>query len=162
MAEVCRAPSLLASTAIQPAAPARGKVLVASDNPTIQRAVYFALRDNGYKVLMAGEILDAINTIREEQPNLILLDLSFPPDAMNIGGPAYDVVFFIDWARQTPEVKNVPIMIISGSEPSTYKERASAAGVNVYFHKPLQKEALLAAVQLVLGEKKPDGQPGPA
>ena len=52
----------------QPAAPARGKVLVIGDNPTIRRAVYFALRDKDYKVLIAGEILEAISTIRKEQP----------------------------------------------------------------------------------------------
>src|SRR5712671_4253804 len=98
----------------------RGKILVIDDNPIIQRAVYFALRDKGYKVLMAGEVLDAINIIRDEQPNLILLDLSFPPDPMNLGGPFQDGFFFIDWVRRTPEVEKIPIMIISGSDPDTY------------------------------------------
>jgi CheY-like chemotaxis protein len=133
--------------------PVRGKILVIDDNPIIQRAVYFALRDKGYKVLMAGEILDAINIIREEQPSLILLDLSFPPDAMNIGGPLQDGFFFIDWVRRTPEVEKIPIMIISGSEPDTYKDRVAAAGIKVFFHKPLDKEALVAAIEEAIGEK---------
>jgi len=133
----------------------RGKILVIDDNPIIQRAVHFALRDHGYKVLMAGEILDAINIIRAEQPNLIFLDLSFPPDVMNIGGPFQDGFFFIDWVRRTPEVIKIPIMIISGSDPDTYKERVAAAGINVCFHKPLNREELLAAVQQALGEKTP-------
>jgi len=53
-------------------------------------------------------------------------------------------------------------MIISGSEPSTYKERAAAAGVNVCFHKPLDKAAMLAAIQQALAEKKPEEQPDQA
>jgi CheY-like chemotaxis protein len=143
----------------QPAKPMRGKILVIDDNPIIQRAVYFALRDKGYKVLMAGEVLAAINIIREEQPNLILLDLSFPPDAMNIGGPLQDGFFFIDWVRRTPEVEKIPIMIISGSDPETYKERVAGSGVNVCFHKPLNKEALITAVEQAIGDKTSGGQP---
>ena len=140
----------------EPAVPVRGvvrgKVLVIDDNPIIQRAVYFALRDKGYKVLMAGEILDAINIIRDEQPNLILLDLSFPPDPMNIGGPFQDGFFFIDWVRRTPEVARIPIMIISGSDPETYQQRVAVAGINVCFHKPLNKDQLVVAIEKALGE----------
>lgn len=146
----------------QPAAPMRNKILVIDDNPIIQRAVHFALRDHGYKILMCGEVTQALKIIRTDRPDLILLDLSFPADAMNIGGPAQDGFFFIDWVRRTPEVEKIPIMIISGSEPDTYKARAAAAGVNIYFHKPLQKAALLAAVQQALDETKADAQAGDA
>jgi CheY-like chemotaxis protein len=144
---------------IQPAVPLCGKILVLDDNPIIQRAVYFALRDHGYKVLMCGEVTDALKMIRKERPDLIMVDLSFPADAGNIGGPVHDGFFFIDWVRRTPEIEKLPIMIISASEPGTYRERAAAVGVNVCFQKPLNKEALLAAVQQALGEKKSDGQP---
>ncbi len=82
----------------------RGKILVLDDNPIIQRAVYFALRDHGLKVLMAGEVTDALKLMRAEQPNLVLVDLSFPLDTMNIGGPAQDGFFFMDWIRRTPEI----------------------------------------------------------
>jgi CheY-like chemotaxis protein len=139
-------------------APVRGKILVIDDNPIIQRAVYFALRDKGYKVLMAGEVLDAINLIRDEQPNLILLDLSFPPDLTNLGGPLQDGFFFIDWVRRTPEVEKIPIMIVSGSDPETYKHRITFSGIKVFFHKPLDKEALITAIQECL-EKKPADSP---
>ena len=146
----------------EPAAAAHGtvraKILVIDDNPIIQRAVYFALRDKGYKVLMASEVLDAINIIRDEQPNLILLDLSFPPDVMNIGGPLQDGFFFIDWVRRNPEVNKIPIMIISGSDPDTYKSRVAVAGINVCFHKPLVKEALVTAIQQALGENSANGE----
>jgi len=139
---------------------ARAKILVIDDNPIIQRAVYYALRDKGYKVLMAGEVLDAINIIRDEHPDLILLDLSFPPDVMNIGGPLQDGFFFIDWVRRNPEVNKIPIMIISGSDPHTYKERVAVAGINVCFHKPLDKETLAAAIKLALQQNAAGSQPG--
>jgi len=51
------------------------------------------------------------------------------------------------------------IMIISGSEPSTYKERAAAAGISVFLSKPVDKTALAAAVEQVLAKKSAGIQP---
>lgn len=150
---------LLMAMATQSAAPFGGKILVIDDNPIIQRAIYFTLGDQGYEVLMAGEIYDAISVIREEQPDLILLDLSFPPDVMSIGGPLQDGFFFIEWVRRTPEVAKIPIMIISAAEPETYQDRVAAAGINVCFHKPLNKQALVAAIQQALGKNAAGSQP---
>jgi CheY-like chemotaxis protein len=128
-----------------------GKILVLDDNPVIQRAVYFALREKGYKVLMCGEISEAIKIVRQEKPDLILVDLSFPLDATNLGGPVQDGFFAIDWIHRTPEAEKIPIMIISGTEPAKYKERADAAGIKVCFQKPLDREKLAAAIQSTLG-----------
>ena len=120
--------------------PLAGKILVVDDNPIIQRAVYFPLRDAGYQVLMTGDISDAMKTIRREQPDLIVLDLSFPLDASNINGPLQDGFYVIDWIYRTPEVKKSPVIIISSTAPAEYQERAAAAGVRACFQKPLDKE----------------------
>lgn len=145
--------------ATEPATPVRGKIMVIDDNPVIQRAVYFALRDHGYKVVMSGAVFDAINIIREEQPDLVLVDLSFPLDATNIGGPMADGFFFIAWVRRTPEIENVPIMIISGTEPVKYQERIADLGIKACLHKPVKKEELLTAIQTILGGSTSAGQP---
>jgi len=134
--------------------PAAGKLLVVDDNPIVQRTVYFALRDAGYQVLMAGDISDAMKIIRRERPDLILLDLSFPLDAGNISGPLQDGFFVIDWIYRTPEVRKSPVIIISATAPAEYRERADAAGVRACFQKPLDKEKLLASVQAILDEQK--------
>ena len=145
--------------AIQPATSTRGKILVIDDNPIIQRAVFFALRDHGYKVLMCGEVTGALKIIRAERPDLILVDLSFPADATNIGGPLQDGFFVMDWIRRTPEVENIPVAIISGTEPAKYQERVAAFGIKACLHKPLNKEQLLATVQTILGGSAASGQP---
>jgi CheY-like chemotaxis protein len=136
-----------------PTAPASGKILVIDDNLVIQRSVYFTLRDKGYQVLMAGDISEALKIIRREKLDLVLVDLSFPLDAGNIGGPLQDGFFVIDWIQRTAEVKKIPVIIISSTEPSQYQERAAAAGVRACFQKPLDKEKLLASVQSILGKK---------
>lgn len=128
------------------------KVLVIDDDPIIQRAVYFALRDRVRKVFMSGEVSEALKIIRQEKPDLVLVDLSFPPDAANIGGPLQDGFFVIDRLRRTPELENTPILIISATGPAKYKHQAEAAGVRACFHKPLNKAELVATVQSILAE----------
>jgi two-component system OmpR family response regulator len=133
----------------EPTIPVRGKIFVVDDNPIIQRAVYFALREHGYQVVMSGGVFDAINLIREEQPDLVLVDLAFPLDASNIGGPLADGFFFMHWIRRTPEIEDVPIVIISATEPDQYRERIAELEVKACLKKPLQKEELIKAVQVV-------------
>jgi len=53
----------------------------------------------------------------------------------------------IDWFRRMDELKNTPIIIITGGEAAKYKERALAAGAVDFFHKPVDHEVLLAAIQ---------------
>ena len=136
-----------------------GKILVLDDNPVVQHAVYFALRAKGCQVLMCGEISEAMKIVRQEKLDLILVDLSFPLDATNLGGPVQDGFFVIDWIHRIPEVASIPIIIISGTEPAKYRERAAAAGIKTCLQKPLDKEKLFAAVQSALGGNAASGQP---
>jgi CheY-like chemotaxis protein len=141
----------------KPVSPA-GKILVVDDNPIIQRAVYFALRDQGYQTLMVGEVSEATKIIRREKVDLVLVDLSFPMEAATIGGPQQDGFYLINWIQRTPEVAKPPIVIISATDPAEYKDRAAAAGIRACIQKPLNKESLLGVVQAILLETK-TGQP---
>ena len=136
----------------------RGKVLVLDENPVAQRSVYFALRDHGYHVLMVGEVLAAINLIRNQRPDLILMDIAFAPDPSNIGGPVQDGFFLIEWVRGTPEVETTPIVIISATDPAAYQERVADLGVMMCLKKPVQKERLLQVARFIFGD---DDQPEP-
>jgi CheY-like chemotaxis protein len=133
-----------------PAVSKAAKVLVIDDNPIIQRTIYFALRDRGNKVLFSGEIAEALNVVRQERPNLILLDINFPPDASTGGGGVRDGFWALEWMRRMDEVKNVPIVIISSDDPTTASPRAQAAGADAYLHKPINKEMLILTVAELL------------
>jgi two-component system, NtrC family, response regulator len=131
-----------------PAVTVPGKILVIDDNPIIQRTIYFALRDKGYKVFMSGEIADALNIVRKEQPDLILLDINFPPDAASRDG-----FWALDWMQRMDEAKDIPIVVISGDAPEKSSARAIAAGAAAYFHKPINKDELAAAIAGLLACK---------
>jgi len=91
----------------QPAAPIKGKILVIDDNPIIQRAVYFQFRDQGYKVLMSGDITGALVLVRQETPDVILLDINFPNEYSTTSEPR-DGFWATKWLQKMDEAKNIP------------------------------------------------------
>jgi CheY-like chemotaxis protein len=137
----------------QPVKPGAKIVLVVDDDRVVLRAMSFALKAEGYQVSMASGGAEAISSAHKQKPDLILLDLVFPPDPANIGGPIRDGFQIIEWLRRTPEDEKIPIIIISATDPAVYKDRALAAGVVACFHKPLNRDEVLAAVQSVLGKQ---------
>ena len=134
-----------------PAMPVLRKLLVVDDNPIIQRAVYFALRDKGFLVLMAGTIADGLNLIHQQKPELVLLDLNFASDSADFGGSAWDGFTAMEWLRRTGDCANIPIIVISGTDPEASRPRALAAGAVAYLPKPFDRQDLVAAVFAALG-----------
>src|SRR5437764_4449277 len=131
----------------------RKKILVVDDSPIVLKALSMKLNANGYEVLTADDGAGAVSVARKERPDLILLDISFPPDVAHGGGVAWDGFLIIDWLRRLEESKDVPIIVISGGDPAKYKQRALAKGAHSFFHKPIHHEELLGSIQQILAEK---------
>lgn len=129
-----------------------GKVLVIDDNPIIQRAVYFALRGNIRKVLMCGDVSEALHIIREERPDLIVLDIHFPPD--DLMGGERDGFWALDWLHRVEEAKSTPVIMISSDDASTARSRALAAGADAFLQKPLNKTELAALVANLIAQNQ--------
>jgi two-component system cell cycle response regulator len=133
----------------------RKKILVVDDSLVILRMMSLKLTANGYDVITAQDGSTAVSAVRREQPDLILLDLSFPPDVAHGGGVAWDGFLIMAWLRRLEEAKHIPIIVISGGEPAKFEDRARAAGASGFFHKPIDNDALLNVIRDTLGEQKP-------
>jgi CheY-like chemotaxis protein len=134
-------------------APNGKKILVVDDNRIILHTLKLALQPKGYQVVTAVGGPETISAVYKEKPDLILLDINFPPDITNIGGPLRDGFFIIEWLRRAPEAENIPIIIISSTEPTRYMDRAAAARVVACFHKPLDHDKLLEVIHSTLGDE---------
>ena len=130
----------------------RKKILIVDDSPVILKAFSMKLHASGYDVLTAEDGSTAVSLARQQKPDLILLDINFPPDVAHGGGVAWDGFLIISWLRRMDEARDTPIIIISGCDPAKYKERALAAGAAGYFQKPVEPEQLLPAIREALGE----------
>jgi CheY-like chemotaxis protein len=114
------------------------------------------LNANGYRVFTASDGPGAASIVTQERPDLILLDLLFPPDAMNVGGALQDGFFIIEWLRRMGEAADIPIIIISGDKSAKDKKNALATGAVAFFPKPIDRIALLATIRATLGEDAGD------
>jgi two-component system cell cycle response regulator len=150
----------LPATAIQqPAVSNRKKIMVVDDSIIILKTLSMKLKAGGYDVLTAEDGAVAVSTARRERPDLILLDLVFPPDVAHGGGVAWDGFLIMDWLKRMEEAKDIPIIIITGSKSEEFKARSMAAGAVGYFQKPLNNDELLAAIHQALGENPVPNQP---
>ena len=131
------------------------KILIVDDSTIILKALSMKLKAAGYAVLTAQDGSEAVSLARRERPDIILLDISFPPDVGHGGGVAWDGFLIMNWLHRMDELKNVPIVIITGAEPEKYKARALEAGATHFFHKPLDNDELLAVVRRTLGDEVP-------
>jgi len=132
------------------------KILIVDDSVVILKALSVKLRGQGYQVFTAVEGSEAVSTVRRERPDLILLDINFPPDVAHGGGVAWDGFLIMSWLRRMDEAVNTPVLIITGNAREELRERCFKAGVSGYFQKPINIEELGATITKLIGDKKGD------
>jgi CheY-like chemotaxis protein len=130
----------------------RRKILIVDDDAVIRRALTLKLEAQSYAVATAVDGADALRALRDEEPDLVLLDISFPPDISHGGGIPWDGFLLMRWLRGIEKVGRVPIIFITGNDadPDTYRERALACGAAGLFHKSLNPEVLISMIERVL------------
>ncbi|MEY2429366.1 MAG: two-component system, OmpR family, operon response regulator KdpE [Verrucomicrobiota bacterium] len=137
----------------------RKKILIVDDSPVIAKTMSLTLNANGYDVLTAEDGASAAGAVRREKPDLILLDISFPPDVGHGGGISWDGFLILDWVRRLEEAKNIPFIVVTGGSPAKYQERALAAGAVAFFQKPVNKDELLTTIRQILPEESGGEEP---
>jgi len=123
------------------------KVLVVDDDAVIIRALTIKLKANGFDVVSARDGAEAVNGVRTQKPDLILLDLTFPAD---IGSVSWDGFLIMDWLKRVDEAAHIPIVVITGGDRERYESRAIAAGATAFFHKPIIHDELLGLLRQTL------------
>jgi CheY-like chemotaxis protein len=129
-------------------------ILIVDDNEVILRTLSLKLKANDFDVATAIDGSQALGVVRKQKPDLILLDISFPPDVGSGGGVPWDGFRMIEWFRRMEEAKDTPIVIITGGDTAKFRDRALAAGAADFFQKPINNDELLASIQRILSERK--------
>jgi CheY-like chemotaxis protein len=132
------------------------KVLIVDDNPIVLRTTSMLLAGHGYDVVTALDGGTAVEKARTEKPDVILLDLLFPPDVGHGGGVPWDGFLIMSWLRRLDEAKDTPVIVVSSADPATVRERSLSNGVRYFFSKPVNKDQLLAAIGEVLATAGPN------
>jgi two-component system KDP operon response regulator KdpE len=126
-----------------------GKILVVDDEPQIRRVMRTTLSKHGYEVIDARSGKEALARLREELPDLVLLDLNLP----GIGG--------LDACRIIRAGSEIPIIILSVRNNEKDKVMALDAGADDYVTKPFSMEELLARIRAALRRMPTSPDAGP-
>jgi len=129
----------------------RGKILIVDDDAVFLKALTLKLESQGYAVATGVDGADALRALRDEQPDLVLLDINFPPDIAHGGGVPWDGFLLMRWLRGIEKVGKVPIVLITADDdPGEHRDRALACGAAGLFYKFQQPEVLIEMIERVL------------
>jgi CheY-like chemotaxis protein len=128
------------------------KILVVDDDLVIQSRLSRALKSHGYEVVLAADGSEAVSAARHQKPDLIVLDITFPPDVAHGGGVPWDGFLIMDWLRRVDGAEKMPVIVITASDNDAYKQRALSMGALGYFLKPIDINLFLLSIQKVLGD----------
>lgn len=120
------------------------RILIADDKETSRELLRVVLEKSGYTIIEASDGGDAIEKVRSEGPDLILLDLQMPVFS------GYEV---LDQLRRDPHFLKLPIIALTASAMQGDREKALAAGFTAYLAKPVALSELRAEIQRLLGNE---------
>ena len=124
-------------------------ILIVDDEPQIRRVMRTTLSSNGYTVIEARTGEEALEMMRKERPELVLLDVNMP----GIGG--------LEACREIRENSDVAIIMLTVRNTEHDKVLALDAGADDYVVKPFSMEELLARIRAAL-RRTSAGEPMPA
>ena len=108
-------------------------ILVAEDSADSREMMCTLLTMKGYEVFAAGDGVDAVEVALRTLPDLIFIDLQLPKlDGLGVARKL----------RLYPKLKKTPIIILSGHDPSKYRQAATDAGCTDYLLKPIEFDRL--------------------
>lgn len=117
------------------------KVLIVDDEEHIVELLQFNLVNAGYKVITANNGLDALKKVKENKPDLLLLDLMLP------GMDGLDVCKEI---KRDKETSKTSIIMLTAKSEELDKILGLELGADDYITKPFSIRELLARVKAVL------------
>lgn len=120
-----------------------GSILIVDDEPQIRRVLRSTLTTQGYVISEVKTGEEAVESVRKQRPDLILLDVNMP----GIGGIAA--------AREIREMSDAPIIMLTVRSAERDKVLALDAGADDYVTKPFGIEELLARIRAALRRHAP-------
>ena len=119
----------------------KGQVLVVDDERAIREMICLALSSEGYQCMEASDAHKAEALMREQTPDLILLDWMMP----GISG-----VDFARSLRRNEETRHIPIIMLTAKVEEEDMIRGLDSGVDDYLTKPFSTRELLARIKALL------------
>ena len=120
-------------------------VMVVDDSMTVRRVTGRLLEREGYRVLLAKDGVDALEQLREQKPDMLLVDIEMP---------RMDGFDLTRQVRGDDSTAAIPIIMITSRSADKHRNYALDLGVNAFFGKPFPEPELLATMQELLNPQE--------
>lgn len=121
-----------------------GKILICDDEPHIRRLIEQSLEeleDEGVEILTAADGEEALGRIRDEHPDLIILDVMMP----KLNG--FEVC---EKVKSDQQFSSSYVMLLTAKGQEYDRHRGEEVGADRYMTKPFDPDDLLAVVRDIL------------
>jgi chemosensory pili system protein ChpA (sensor histidine kinase/response regulator) len=117
------------------------KVMVVDDSITVRKVTARLLKRQGMEVFTAKDGIDATSQLRENIPDLMLLDVEMP---------RMDGFELATQMRNDDDLKHIPIIMITSRTGKKHRTHASKIGINIHLGKPFNEQELLESIGKLL------------
>jgi two-component system phosphate regulon response regulator PhoB len=121
-------------------------ILIVEDDRDIATLIKYNLEQEGFSLRLAHDGEEALLAVREQKPDLILLDWMLPLL------PGIEICRQL---RREPEYKTLPIIMLTAKGEETDKLRGLNSGADDYITKPFSPQELIARIRAVLRRANP-------
>jgi CheY-like chemotaxis protein len=126
----------------------QAKILIVDDDPDITEVMKLVLENEGYSVGSAYDSKKALDSVKADKPNLIILDVM-----MNTTREGF---IFSRELKNNPDWKDIPILMVTAIKEKTGIDFKEVAGdetwlpVEEFLDKPIKPDVLVAKVRELL------------
>jgi len=117
------------------------KIVIAEDEPDIRALITFTLRFAGHEVVSAANGAEAVDAVRREKPDIVLLDVRMP----RLTG--YEACRRLKADEAT---RDIPIVFLSAKGQEAEVKEGLEAGAIDYILKPFAPDQLISRLQEIL------------
>lgn len=132
--------------AMRPAAATKPYALIVEDEPALVELLRYNMVKEGYEVAVATDGEEALLTIEERQPDIVLLDWMLPKLA------GIEVARRL---RSKSSTRNLPIIMLTARAEETDRIRGLDVGADDYMTKPFSMSELTARIRAVMRRIRP-------
>lgn len=119
------------------------KVLYIEDNEDNIYMLKERLVRKGFEVIIARDGEAGFNAIKTQSPDIVLLD---------VGLPVMDGYQVAKKAKSDPEIRHIPIIMLTANAMAEDREKALSAGADEYEPKPVNMQNLLKKIESLVSK----------